>query len=111
MRKIFEERVRLVVYLESTDLQKLTQAARADGKTVVEYARDLLLENLGEERNRVLRPRNHRTPKARTGSAVEVHERTEDQPVLKPGKCAHAKERGHLCYKCDPKFGLPSLSD
>ena len=25
------------------------------------------------------------------------------------GKCPHHHERGELCYKCDPKFGVPNL--
>lgn len=26
------------------------------------------------------------------------------------GKCLHHKQRGELCYKCDPKFGNPVLA-
>lgn len=47
MRKLFTDRARLVVYVEATDLERLTAKARSEGRTVVEWARETLLEELG----------------------------------------------------------------
>jgi hypothetical protein len=44
VRRIFTERARLVVYIELEDLNRLTAVARGDGKTLVEWAREVLLE-------------------------------------------------------------------
>lgn len=35
-----------------------------------------------------------------------------ERGVPEPGywdKCPHHKMRGELCYKCDPKFGMPQV--
>ena len=32
------------------------------------------------------------------------------EPIRGSGQCAHHKERGSLCYKCDPKFGTPVIA-
>ena len=32
-------------------------------------------------------------------------------PLPAPGKCGHGKKQGEVCYKCDPRFGYPSLRD
>lgn len=49
MKRQFEHRVRLAVYLEAKDLQALTARARKSGKLVVEYVRELLLSDLEQE--------------------------------------------------------------
>src|SRR6266404_2473582 len=45
-RTRFEERGKLVVYLEEKDLQRLTKHARENGRVVGEYVRNLILEHL-----------------------------------------------------------------
>jgi len=47
MRKQFEKRARLAIYLENSDLQRLTAKARAEGKLLAEWARETLLGELG----------------------------------------------------------------
>ena len=72
MRRQFEQRARLVVYLETKDLARLTAVARENAKTVIEYARDLILEHLSENAddkavrgNRAVRVGGRRTAAAR----------------------------------------------
>jgi hypothetical protein len=45
-RAKFEERGKLVVYLEEKDLQRLTKCAREHGRVVGEYVRNLILGHL-----------------------------------------------------------------
>src|SRR5580700_9155893 len=49
VRKIFEDRARLVIYMENSDLVRLTEYSRERGKTVVEVGRELILEGLVAE--------------------------------------------------------------
>jgi hypothetical protein len=42
----FQERVTLKVYLEGADEKKLAEKAKASGKLVAEYVRDLILDDL-----------------------------------------------------------------
>jgi hypothetical protein len=47
VKRMFEERARLVIYLESSDMVRLTAVARGEGKTLVEWARGVLLAQGG----------------------------------------------------------------
>lgn len=104
MLKQFDAPVRLQVYLEREDLQRITERARSEGKLLSEWAREKLLagveDNPGVRREagavRVAKRRIGSGPVAQ-GSAVAT------------GSCPHHKRRGELCYKCDPKFGLPAI--
>ena len=42
-----------------------------------------------------------------------VRKVTAEQPVVgkSVGKCPHRKQKGELCYKCDPKWGFPCLME
>jgi hypothetical protein len=46
MKKQFEDRVRLAIYLEREDLNLMTGLARAEGLAVIEWARRALTEEL-----------------------------------------------------------------
>jgi len=50
VRRIFEERARLVVYVESADADKMEKLARGEGKTLVEWMRETLLGELEQIR-------------------------------------------------------------
>lgn len=75
----------------------------------------------GEQDKRVKRTK--RAPKVReeTPPEPEIVEAPEEYvadpaPIARqtireehPGKCPHKKMRGELCYKCDKRFGLPTI--
>lgn len=46
MKKIFAERARFVIYVESADMDSMEALARSRGRTLVEWARETLLESL-----------------------------------------------------------------
>jgi hypothetical protein len=48
MKKLFEDRVRIAVYLERGSLDAMTALARSEGKTLVEWARDVLLAEVSD---------------------------------------------------------------
>ena len=70
MRKIFDDRARFVVYMEQSNIIGLTKLAKAEGKTLVEWARETLLGEL------------------------------ESEPVKKSGQCVHGVEKGWRCSLC-----------
>ena len=106
-RTRFEERGKLVVYLEEKDLQRLTKHARENGRVVGEYVRHLILEHLepGLASARSIRQSNGATVDARPqeqtrGKVTEstipsgnVH--SLDEPVYK----SHRKNCA--CFLCD----------
>jgi hypothetical protein len=47
VKRIFDERARVVIYLEAEDVTRLTEEARAEGKTLVEWGRETLLGSIG----------------------------------------------------------------
>ena len=108
MKRLFIERSRLVVYLESSDLQRLTEQARSEGKALVEWARETLLGEL-ENNSDVPRPRRVRV--AERGIGAPERPETLVSVASGHGKCEHRKAKGELCYKCDPKFGLPAIEE
>lgn len=48
MRKLFKRRARIVVYLESEDVDRMERKARGSGRTLVEWAREKLLRAIGD---------------------------------------------------------------
>jgi hypothetical protein len=46
MRKQFETRVRLVIYMDARDLNRLTERAKREGRVLVAWAREVLMERL-----------------------------------------------------------------
>jgi hypothetical protein len=110
MRKLFTERTRLVVYVEASDLTRLTEKARSEGRTVVEWARETLLGEL-ETDSELPRPERVRVAerRANTVGVEEVHGRgVSAAPVLadKPTKrakgkyCKHGTQKGYRCWQC-----------
>jgi hypothetical protein len=73
MRKIFDERTRLVVYLEHAEVVRMTAEAREQGCTLVEWAREALRNELQIRTNPVnvplegLRPKIRRTQRELKG--------------------------------------------
>jgi hypothetical protein len=45
MRRIFNDRARLVIYLEAQQLEAITQAAREEGKPMLELVREVIAAN------------------------------------------------------------------
>ena len=120
MKKIFTDRARLVLYVEHGDLARMTERARREGKLLAEWAREALLEGLADKS---VLERGNISGVAQSGRAPKpARESVVEQPVAtghngeaagsNPApatKCPHHKQRGELCYKCDPKFGLPKI--
>ena len=46
MRKQFETRVRLVIYMDARDLNRLTARAKREGRVLVAWAREVLLNEI-----------------------------------------------------------------
>ena len=57
LRRIFRERARVVIYVESEDMDRMLQTARGEGKTLLEWARETLL---GEISNNADVPRSRK---------------------------------------------------
>lgn len=49
VRKIFRDRMKVTVYVEAEDLIRLTERSRGEGKLLAEWAREVLLGEIGEE--------------------------------------------------------------
>ena len=106
MKKQFEVRARLVIYLEQADLNALTALAREDGRTLVEWARGLLIERLAP----AVPLYDVRPAKIEPQLRVRPGARLSTEPLAEIAECCpHRKRKGELCYKCDPKMGYPTL--
>jgi len=46
MRKQFEDRARLVIYLDRTDLNALTTRAKLEGRVLIAWAREVLMREI-----------------------------------------------------------------
>lgn len=109
---MFTERTRLVVYMETADLQRITETAREAGKTVVEWAREVLLE-IGEPKA-VREPEPVRVAKRRSnvlerlpvladaGSAASAEEdvRVSEGRGASERTCKHGTPKGWRCWQC-----------
>jgi len=113
VRKIFSQRARLVVYVESESADRMTERARSEGKTLVEWMRETLLGELednsavrGTTPVRMARRRTsvsgrllaaepvlHMADSLGDGGGV-----AEDVPVVRT--CKHGTERGVRCWQC-----------
>jgi len=77
VRRIFTERARIVVYLESEEIDRMLAVAKASGMTLVEWAREALrgeLQNNGVEdvpRNRKVRVDSRRAMPNGSGTVGE----------------------------------------
>jgi len=113
---MFQERTRLVVYMETADLERITATAREAGKTVVEWAREVLLE-LGEPKTvRETRPVGvvRRRPSALerlpivgdsggAGQSDASASAGEWEGAAEPSRkkfCKHGIEKGWRCWQC-----------
>ena len=117
-------KIPMTLRVENCDLEQWQRSATEAGLSVSEWIRracnaeslipcfvddDKNGENSGMRRDEgvSLEKRSTRRNVGRVG-AIEnvVHE------TLRNGvKCAHGKQRGELCYKCDGKFGMPNLGE
>jgi hypothetical protein len=61
MRKQFETRVRLVIYMDQLDLNRLTARAKREGRVLVAWARDVLIDAITEHSIDPLAPRTDET--------------------------------------------------
>lgn len=122
MRKLFTERARIVIYLEKSDELRMTAKAKENGELLAEWARNVLRNELTMESIPLPDPpatKPKRTPHSPRSSgdvrppqsptAIERDDTHFYGVVAPEAICQHRKYRGELCYKCDPKFGLPSL--
>ena len=122
MRKIFSQRARVVVYLENESVDRMLEKAREEGKTLVEWARETLLEQLADNsdvpRTRAVRVAGRRAHAAQrlsvaagTGNATSAEEpvcAAEDVPLVlgaeghaqKRRTCKHGIEKGWRCWQC-----------
>jgi len=112
VRRIFEQRARLVVYVESGDADKMEKRARSEGKTLVEWMRETLLGELAtvEElsRPKPVRVARRRTmPNGDSGAAglsdVAASAGKQGDATGSPCKrsvCKHGIARGWHCWQC-----------
>lgn len=84
MRKIFKQRARLVVYVESWQMDKMEKLARGSGLTLAEWTRQRLISSIMAERPVVV---NGIKP-----------EKLEGFGVLRT--CIHGAAKGHHCWGC-----------
>lgn len=133
VKRMFKERARIVVYVEAKDLEILTARARTEHKTVVEYVRGLITEDLAGPHlasitkdsleslrdnlpmEKRMRKPSRRQPVtapdvARKDIAVVQETASARTPEQASGMCPHHKKLGEVCYKCDPKFGYPVIA-
>src|SRR6266850_3091816 len=106
-RTKFEERGKLVVYLEEKDLQRLTKHAREHGRVVGEYVRNLILEHLepGLASSRSVRQSKGKAEVETTSSEPAKGKITEGIPcgnVLSLEEPAYKTHRKNCaCFLCD----------
>lgn len=105
MKKIFEHRVRLVVYLEAADLAKFSERARRAGKQAPELARELILGTTGDEAGPKISapelglrgnlPRTFSDKKKQAEEAINNFGRSK--------MCKHGTRKGYRCWQCGGK--------
>lgn len=100
MRKQFQNRVRLVLYMDSTDLARIEKAASLTGKSVVNFARNMLLNGLVSQPERESDAGGNRK-NVRRAKDISVGERSasasgglDAEPIYK----SHSK--GCTCFLC-----------
>ena len=71
MRKRFDERVRLQIYLDAESLAAITRTARENGLTVVEWARGVLTSSVETPAPKARRPKPSTKPSSPTEPITE----------------------------------------
>ena len=114
MRRIFDQRARLVVYVESGDADRMEKLARGEGKTLVEWMRETLLREL-EDNSGLPRPtpvrvaergasapeRAEKRTHRRNGGTVGAIEDVVHETVLGHAKtCKHGVAKSFRCWQC-----------
>ncbi len=89
VRRIFKTRARVVVYVESEDVDRMEARARGTGRTLIEWARERLLDGLADDN-------------AMQGTrTVRLGGRGASAPERPTGKtCKHGIARHHHCWQC-----------
>lgn len=114
-----------MIRVDGWDLEQWRARSTDMGLTLSEWVRrkcnEANVEVSGTETRRVHEGRVSR----RLARQVSTGEASKDTPRKPPKErdmaahaeaespsiscCPHKKSKGELCYKCDPKFGLPSI--
>ena len=116
MKRVFQERARLVIYLEQGDLGKVTKMAREEGKTVVEWMREMISGTIEAEEVPSLKEANEsdkgvqdvrggvKVPGdgGRKSNAGRSRAVGGTGAVLRGGgkTCVHGVSKGYNCWKC-----------
>jgi hypothetical protein len=110
VRRIFNERARFVIYVESADMERMEVKARSEGRTLVEWARETLVAKLGDNSSVREKPRV-RVAKRGTGSP----ERSEASVLAVSGQAGPYEAGGELGKGSAPivklcRHGLPACT-
>src|ERR1700688_3234341 len=113
MKRVFQERARLVVYLEQEHLAKITEMARQDGQTVVELIREMVgslieseeIQKVASNRENGGKDKNPRVQDVPRPAKVHPTGRRESNSGRIPGdcQCSHARRfhfNGESCKQC-----------
>lgn len=89
------------VYLEASDVARLTQAAKNSGEMVAAFMRNLILEDLAERENLGANALRRPEPVRLAQRGAGAPERSEDPKSAVPAKsCPHGKPKGWNCWRC-----------
>lgn len=106
MRRQFEHRARLVVYLENADVQRMTARAVQDGMVLMDWVRETLLGELDELPTR---GSGADIGSAKRKGSVAVRVRKEADVPAEPdagaGHHVHASEGPSCGHAAEPGFG------
>lgn len=93
---------------DNTDVDTWRKMAKEGGFTLSEWIRRRC-NRVEVARPGVTAENENRVHEAvRKARGVGVAERGTSAPV---GACEHRKREGELCYKCDAKFGRPTIGE
>jgi hypothetical protein len=113
-KRQFTERKLLKVYLDDTDFQRITASAKEAGISISEWVRgrcDQKVPTLEPSKSRPDRNNARKRPPGIEPPNDGPDTRPRGQSGPTPTEiCPHHKQRGELCYKCDPKFGRPQVT-
>ena len=87
-----------MVYVESTDMDRMTATARSEGKTLVEWAREKLVEGIADYREKGVR-RAKAVPAVEGGTSADGGFEVFGEKG-KAGACPHGIEKGWRCTLC-----------
>lgn len=130
MKPQFKKRKLLKIYIEQSQFDQLKAAASLKCLSIGEFIRRQLVglhesrfnavldsaDRTGSGKAAARRQRNASErrddglPGAAAEHSMEVLQAVRVQRRDAESACSHHKRKGDLCYKCDPKFGLPSLN-